>query len=209
MYDLQDLPYGPGLQDMPNTFTPFRNKVEKNCKIRAPLTISKGLGTFPEDTKFDAVVDKYSAEMPSLKDLGYTSDQIEHANFDDPRGVMAFKGGETAALARVKDYIWDKDLLRKYFDTRNGMIGADYSTKFSPWLAHGNLSPRYVAKECKKYEDERVANKSTYCKFQRDCQQANMFSVKSIHQLTYFSPNSVFKGSYSRCYGVTFSNTLH
>merc|ERR1712176_239396 len=64
--------------------------------------------------------------------------------------------------ARVKDYIWDKDLLRKYFDTRNGMIGADYSTRFSPWLAHGNLSPRYVAMECKKYEEARVANKSTY-----------------------------------------------
>lgn len=170
MYDLKDLPYGPGLQDMPNTFTPFRNKVEKNCKIMAPLSISKGLGTFPEDAKFETVVDKYSSEMPTLKDLGYTSDQIDHANFEDPRGVMAFKGGETAALARVKDYIWDKDLLRKYFDTRNGMIGADYSTKFSPWLAHGNLSPRFVAKECKKYEDERVANKSTYCKFHHNCQ---------------------------------------
>ncbi len=125
MYDLQDLPYDPGLQDMPNTFTPFRNKVEKLCKIKAPLPVPKGLGTFPGDASFAAA----SAEIPSLQDLGYTSDQIEHANFQDPRGVMEFKGGETAALARVKDYIWDKDLLRKYFDTRNGMIGADYSTK--------------------------------------------------------------------------------
>ncbi len=125
MYDLKDLPYDPSLQDMPNTFTPFRNKVEKNCKIRGPLPIPKGLNTFPGDGKFD----KHSAAMPNLQDLGYTSDQIEHANYQDPRGVMEFKGGETAALARVKDYIWDKDLLRKYFDTRNGMIGADYSTK--------------------------------------------------------------------------------
>ena len=131
MYDLQDLPYEPGLQDMPNTFTPFRTKVEKNCKIRAPLPVPKGLSTFPAGEKIAAVVDKYSSELPDLKDLGYTSDQIEHANFQDPRGVMEFKGGETAALARVKDYIWDKDLLRKYFDTRNGMIGADYSTKVS------------------------------------------------------------------------------
>jgi len=28
--------------------------------------------------------------------------------------------------------IWTKDLLKVYFDTRNGMIGADYSTKFTP-----------------------------------------------------------------------------
>ena len=129
MYDLRDLPYDPNLQDMPNTFTPFRNKVEKNCKIRSPLAISKGLGSLPNDSSFCLLLEKYGAEVPSLQDLAYTSDQIDHANSHDTRGVMEFKGGETAALARVKDYIWDKDLLRKYFDTRNGMIGADYSTK--------------------------------------------------------------------------------
>ena len=42
------------------------------------------------------------------------------------------------------------------------MLGGDYSTKFSPWLAHGFLSPRFVAAECRRYESERVANKSTY-----------------------------------------------
>ena len=129
MYDLQDLPYDSSLRDMPNTFTPFRNKVEKNCKIRSPLSISKGLGCLPENSNFDALLKKYGVKIPDLKDLGYTSNQVDHANSQDPRGVMEFKGGETAALARVKDYIWDKDLLRKYFDTRNGMIGADYSTK--------------------------------------------------------------------------------
>ena len=129
MYDLKDLPYGPDLEDMPDTFTPFRNKLEKKCQIRRPLFTSKGLGSFPENSNFAAVTEKYSAVLPSLEDLGYTSEQIHHANSQDPRGVMAFKGGETAALQRVKDYIWDKDLLRNYFDTRNGMIGADYSTK--------------------------------------------------------------------------------
>jgi len=162
MYDLKDLPYSPGLEDLPNTFTPFRTKVEKNCQIRAPFPIPKGLNSFPIDKDFVSMVEKYSVDLPDLKDLGYTQDQVDHANFQDPRGVMEFEGGETAALARVKDYIWDKDLLKNYFDTRNGMIGADYSTKFSPWLAHGNLSPRYVAMECKKYEEQRVANKSTY-----------------------------------------------
>jgi len=58
-------------------------------------------------------------------------------------------------------------MLRTYFDTRNGLIGEDYSTKFSPWLACGSLSPRYVALECRRYEEARVANKSTYwCVFE-------------------------------------------
>jgi deoxyribodipyrimidine photo-lyase len=101
--------------------------------------------------------------FPTLQDLGYTEDEIQEAQKTDPRGVMKFEGGESFALRRVQDYIWDKDLLKIYFDTRNGMIGADYSSKFSPWLAHGCLSPRFVAKECKRYEKERsIVNKSTY-----------------------------------------------
>ena len=41
-------------------------------------------------------------------------------------------------------------------------VGADYSSKFAPWLALGCLSPRYVASQCSLYEQKRVANKSTY-----------------------------------------------
>lgn len=53
-----------------------------------------------------------------------------------------------------------------YFDTRNGMLGPDYSTKFSPWLAAGCLSPRTVAAEIGKYEKQRTSNKSTYWRVQ-------------------------------------------
>lgn len=42
------------------------------------------------------------------------------------------------------------------------MLGADYSTKFSPWLAAGCLSPRIIADQIKKYEGQEGANKSTY-----------------------------------------------
>ena len=78
------------------------------------------------------------------------------------QAVHRFKGGETEALARLKYYLWDTDLLATYFQTRNGMLGGDYSTKFSPWLAHGCLSSRTIYHEIQKYESERKANKSTY-----------------------------------------------
>lgn len=42
------------------------------------------------------------------------------------------------------------------------MLGADYSTKFSPWLAAGCLSPRIIADQLTKYEKQKGANKSTY-----------------------------------------------
>jgi len=161
MYDPLDLPYDGGFNGIPDVFTPFRNKVEKNCDIGKPLPSPKipaSLLSIPNDENNSMGFDF----MPGLLDLGYTEEEVELVNNPDERGVMKFKGGESAGLARVKDYIWDKDLLKIYFDTRNGMIGPDYSTKFSPWLAHGCLSPRYIASQCAKYEEERVENKSTY-----------------------------------------------
>lgn len=40
-----------------------------------------------------------------------------------------------------------QDRLRVYKETRNGMVGADYSSKFSAWLAHGCISPRFIYEE--------------------------------------------------------------
>ena len=62
---------------------------------------------------------------------------------------MHFKGGENAALGRIHEYFWKTDQLKVYKETRNGMLGPDYSTKFSPWLASGSLSPRYICEEVK------------------------------------------------------------
>ena len=161
LYDLKDLPFSDGLANLPDGFTSFRNKVEKQCTIRMPLAVPKNL-PFPS-VGDSSVLNDHSAYLPSLSDLGYTEDQVRTTESADDCGIVKFHGGETAALARVQEYIWDKDLLKGYFDTRNGMLASeDYSTKFAPWLAHGNLSPRFVARECTKYEEERVANKSTY-----------------------------------------------
>jgi deoxyribodipyrimidine photo-lyase len=164
MYDIKDLPFQVdlGLIDMPDVFTPFRNIIEEKSIIQKPLLTPYGMNVLPSDSATYQALEEYLSNAPSLTDLGYSDDDVATANEYDKRGVMKFPGGETAALARVKDYIWDSDLLRVYFETRNGMLGADYSTKFSPWLAHGNLSPRYVAAQCKKYEEQRIKNKSTY-----------------------------------------------
>lgn len=168
LYDPDTLPFDGEIMGIPDTFTPFRNKVEKNCMIGNPLDVPsdsdlqlpKDVKNIVNDSKCHASLDY----MPTLADLCYSKEDIDSVSTVDPRSAMPdnYQGGETAALARVKDYIWDKDLLKVYFDTRNGMIGSDYSTKFSPWLAHGNVSPRYIARECRRYEEARVKNKSTY-----------------------------------------------
>ena len=76
-----------------------------------------------------------------------SDDQLCQVPYHLLQAAIAFKGGETAALQRLKHYVWDTGCISDYFNTRNGMLGADYSTKFSPWLAHGCISPRTIHHE--------------------------------------------------------------
>lgn len=155
LYARADLPYADSLRDLPDLFTAHRNKVESRCEVpppRAPppkgvLPAVEGLAPAPALPPLQAV-----PGMEGAPDAAPV----------DPRGVMPFKGGERVALARLKHYVWDTEAVGDYFNTRNGMLGADYSTKFSPWLAHGCLSPRLVHHEIARFEKSVVQNKSTY-----------------------------------------------
>jgi deoxyribodipyrimidine photo-lyase len=146
LYQLQDLPFS--LSNLPELFTKFRKDVERDGQIQPPLIAPASLPSLPSDLD--------PGELPTLNDLGLVPPAF------DPRGVLAYSGGETAGLDRLQQYIWESDRLRVYKETRNGMLGANYSSKFSAWLAFGCLSPRYIYHQVKKYEDERIENDSTY-----------------------------------------------
>jgi len=81
-----------------------------------------------------------------------------------PKHSISFelKGGENPALNRLKYYFNDSDLIATYKETRNGMVGTDYSSRLSPWLALGNVSARTVFDYIVQYENEVVSNESTY-----------------------------------------------
>ncbi|OJJ23071.1 cryptochrome DASH [marine bacterium AO1-C] len=146
LLETEELPFP--LKATPNTFTEFRKNVEKD------LPISE---LYPEPDALPALpAGLVSGEMPCLEQLGLSSEE------PDNRAVMPFQGGETAALARLRQYIWSQNLLKNYKETRNGLLGADYSTKFSPWLANGALSVRTIYYEIRKYETEVIKNKSTW-----------------------------------------------
>lgn len=137
LYHLDDLPME--IENLPNIFTQFRNQVEKATKVRSTFPIPKNLN-------FSNTID--IRELPKL-DFPKTNQQL-------------YKGGEDEALKRLEEYFWQKDLLKVYKETRNGMLGLDYSSKFSLWLANGCISPRYIYEQVKKYEAERTQNDSTY-----------------------------------------------
>ncbi len=71
-------------------------------------------------------------------------------------------GGETQALNRLTYYFTESQLLSTYELTRNGMLGTDFSSRLSPWLAIGNITPRTIFDYIVRYEEEIESNKSTY-----------------------------------------------
>ncbi len=148
LYHIDDIPFEEP-DDVPDVYTQFRKGCEKRSSVRSTLPAPESLAPLPDDVD--------PGGIPSLADLGYESDGDV-----DARGVLPFEGGETRGLARVREYIWEEDRLKKYKKTRNGLLGANYSSKFSPWLAHGCISPRTIHEEVERYEGQRVSNKSTY-----------------------------------------------
>jgi deoxyribodipyrimidine photo-lyase len=146
LHDPADLPFA--IANLPEVFTEFRKSVEKQASVAPALATPTHLPPLPEGLDL--------GPLPTLADLGLAPMPTSE------RGVLLFKGGETAGLARLQDYFWQQDCLRRYKDTRNGLLGANYSSKFSPWLAMGCLSPRYIYEQVQTYEDQRVRNDSTY-----------------------------------------------
>lgn len=139
LYSITDLPFS--IPQLPEIFTQFRKQVESQSIINSLFTSPKQLPHLPEIE---------TGNLPNIQDLG-----LETPVFDS-RSVMKFQGGETAGLDRLKNYIWEQDCLKNYKETRNGMLGANYSSKFSPWLALGCLSPRLIYNTVQTYEKERV-----------------------------------------------------
>jgi deoxyribodipyrimidine photo-lyase len=149
LYHTQDLPFP--VQHTPDVFTQFRKEVEKIVRVRPTLPTPV---TLPELPNFIDL-----GELPNLTRLGHEPYPPEE------RAVLCFKGGETEALKRLKHYFWDTNCIKSYKDTRNGLLGADYSSKFSVWLAHGCISPKMIYQELSRYEAECKGNESTYWLF--------------------------------------------
>jgi deoxyribodipyrimidine photo-lyase len=144
LYHEQDLPFG--IKDIPDVFTNFRKRVERESKIRAVFAK-------PSEINSPKIP---SLELPTLADLSLKEIKM------DNRAAIQFKGGETEAWKRLTHYFFQTKSLSVYKETRNGLVGPDYSSKFSAWLALGCISARSIYAQIKKYEKEIVSNDSTY-----------------------------------------------
>jgi deoxyribodipyrimidine photo-lyase len=139
LFDLADLPFKPAA--VPTVFTPFRHAVEgERTPVHPPMAVPRSLPPLPDTTGLPVPV------LPTAVDSGG----------DDPRSSFPYArpgwtGSARDALAHVQRY-FAGPLPRQYKATRNGLSGTDFSTKFSPWLAIGALSPRQIHAELLAHE---------------------------------------------------------
>lgn len=135
-----DLPFR--IAELPGVFTDFRKRVEKTIAIR-PVLLKPSSITSPEIAPINLSM-------------------LDAAVIADPRAVLRFQGGATAAHERLHYYFYQTQALSTYKETRNGLIGERYSSKFSAWLALGCISAREIYAAIKDYEAVYGANESTY-----------------------------------------------
>ena len=146
LIDQSALPFT--LEALPASFSAFRRSVESECCIPASGCAPVTLPPWPEAAR----------GFPPLKAVCEQS-----ANWQpDVRQGYAFRGGESAAHARLKDYLWRQQGGETYKKTRNGLLGANFSTRVSPWLARGCLSARQVNDAVKAWETENGSHESSY-----------------------------------------------
>jgi deoxyribodipyrimidine photo-lyase len=147
LFHPEDIPFDSYAQ-IPQGFTVFRKKCEKHVQVRPCYEKPK---VFPTDNRVESQLDN-----PSLEDLGFSQFETDH------RSAFPFEGGEDNALERMQHYFWDTKKLAYYKKTRNGLVGIDYSSKFSSWLANGSISARTICWEVKRFEKEIKKNQDTY-----------------------------------------------
>ncbi len=137
LFDLDELPFA--VQDLPKSFTKFKNALIDYT----PSSTLASITYLPPMPKTELP----KTELPTIR--------------DSDRQACLFEGGERHGLRHLKKY-FESDAPAEYKNTRNNLSGWEQSTKFSPWLAKGSLSVREVYRILKTYEQEVIANESTY-----------------------------------------------
>lgn len=146
LFHPNDVPYS-SFQEIPTIFTQFRKKCEKESSVKELITIDNYKQEFPKVEE---------TQIPTLKELGLVEFNKDY------RSAFPWKGGSTDAWERLQHYFWETKKLQYYKKTRNGLVGIDYSSKFSAWLAIGCISAREIYWEVKRFEKEIKKNQDTY-----------------------------------------------
>ncbi|KAJ9652294.1 hypothetical protein H2198_008428 [Neophaeococcomyces mojaviensis] len=147
--DDRDIPFD-SPRKYPDVFTSYRKSVEPlRDAPRRVLPTPKSLPTLPNfippQKEPFLIPGKYDGlQSALLKPLEARPLLPKIAPF--PKGVKSaspFEGGSKAGQKRIQHLI-ASGAMTNYKDTRNGLLGLDFSTKLSAWLALGCITARQV-----------------------------------------------------------------
>lgn len=137
LYHTQDLPFP--VTQTPDSFAHFRKEVEKLVPVRAPFPPPHHV-PLPSKT-FEP------GEIPELGDFGADPAQ-------ESTGSTFFCGGEMAGLDRLHHYLWKDKAIQNYGESPSGLSDQNWSSRLSPWISSGCLSPKMIYWELKRYQLE-------------------------------------------------------
>ena len=154
LLNLRDLPFA--VEQTPLVFTAFRKAVEAHGVL--PQEPQSAPTSLPPPPAAALTGDPALTQLSASRSIGNPPADARSAF---PYSTEQWQADEPSALAHVERY-FASDLPQHYKGTRNGLIGSDYSTKFSPWLAVGSLSPRTIYAALVDHEKRFGANDDTY-----------------------------------------------
>ena len=154
-----------GFQDpgqLPDIFTAFRKTVEPLREAPRP--------SLPNSSKLPALPPYVPPQLAPFAIPSTVEDIIArlHKPLDPNLGLSnppiwpgkaasahPFQGGETTGHERIH-HIVSRGLITTYKETRNGMLGPDFSTKLSAWLALGCITARQIHEALLDFEEART-----------------------------------------------------
>lgn len=177
MIHKDDLPFP--IEETPDVFTPFRKRVEAlgDKMVRKMLDMPEHFLPFPhsednpirDDDNHGRQVEKWSlnqvleALFVPLK--GSYEMKYSSPNFSRHKSTaFPWVGGETSALDRLDYYFLEgrPPPVARYKETRNMLLGHAYSTKMSPFLSIGCISPRQLTAAIDMHEKQYGSSQNTY-----------------------------------------------
>ena len=141
------------------SFSKFRKLIEngiKNNTLSKPILINEPYKLPPT---FNFSPNNY---ISFKKKLVTDIDEILRIKNKEPNNLLKkFIGDENKALRHLNDYFSDLK-AHSYKKTRNNLEGWESSTKFSPWLSLGMLSPKQIWNSLINFEFYHKKSDSSY-----------------------------------------------
>jgi deoxyribodipyrimidine photo-lyase len=133
-------------------------------KLQARLTINNinlPLEYFQEKLRLEDLSTYLIQDIDTFFETVSTSPNPSNPSPTLPVNLNPFKGGWLEGQKRLEHYLFHTHGIQRYKETRNGLLNPEDSSKFSPWLALGCLSPREIYGALCRYEATVMKTPST------------------------------------------------